>query len=121
MKITVGLLISLALFSGTLSAKEEKVSLDFQPPQVISTVEPSYPANAVSGGTVVLNVTVGPHGEIEDVKVLKAAGGFTQQAIETVKKWKFQPAQFNGKQVTASIPVVFSFSQPIVWWDRSSK
>ena len=121
MRITVGFLMCLVLFSSTLPAREEKASQDFQPPQVISTVEPSYPANTVSGGTVVLNVTVGPNGEIEDVHVLKAANGFTQQAMDTVRKWKFRPAQFDGKQVTASIPVVFSFSQPIVWWNNQSK
>ena len=121
MKVTVGFLMCLALFSSVLPAKEEKLPGDFQPPQVISTVDPSYPVNAVSGGTVVLNVTVSSNGEIEDVQVLKAAGGFTQQALETVRKWKFRAAQFNGKQVTASIPVVFSFSQPIVWWDKQSK
>ncbi len=121
MRITVGFLMCLLLFSSMLPAKGEKVSNDFKPPQVISTVEPSYPVNVVSGGTVVLNVTVGSDGGIEDVQVLQSAGGFTQQAMETVRKWKFRPAQFNGKQVTASIPVVFSFSQPIVWWNRQSK
>ena len=121
MKITFAFLMCLLLLSPTLSAKETKTPVDFQPPQVISAVEPYYPANAVSGGTVVLNVTVGSNGEIEDVQVLKAAGGFTQQAMGTVRKWKFRPAQFNGKQVTASISVVFSFSQPIVWWNRQSK
>ena len=121
MKTTFAILLCLLLPSPTLSAKEPKTSSDFQPPQVISTVEPSYPANAVSGGTVVLNVTIGSNGEIEDVQVLKAAGGFTQEAIETVRKWKFRPAQLNGKQLTASVPVVFSFSQPIVWWNHQSK
>jgi TonB family protein len=121
MKTVLGLATCLALISATLSAKEQKPSVGFQPPQVISTVEPSYPANTVSGGTVVLKVTVGASGEIESVRVMQEARGFTQQAIEAVRKWKFKPATLDGKPVMASMPVAFSFSQPIVWWDRQAK
>jgi TonB family protein len=121
MKATIGLVMCLALFSATLFAREEKASWNFQPPQVISTVEPSYPANTVAGGTVILKVTVSSSGEIEDVRVLQEAKGFTQQAIDAVRKWKFEPAKLDGKPVTASIPVAFSFSQPIVWWNRQAK
>jgi TonB family protein len=121
MKTGISLVMCLALLSVTLCAKGQKSSTDFQPPQVISTVEPSYPANTVAGGTVILKVTVSSSGEIEDVRVLQEAKGFTQQAIEAVRKWKFEPAKLDGKPITASIPVVFSFSQPIVWWNRQGK
>jgi protein TonB len=121
MKTVTGLFMCLALLSVTMSAGGQKASRDFQPPQVISTVEPFYPANTVAGGTVVLKVTVSFSGEIEDVLVLREAKGFTQQAVEAVRKWKFAPAKLDGKPVTASIPVAFSFSQPIVWWNRQGK
>lgn len=121
MKTSISLVICLVLFSVALHARGQKSSTDFQPPQVISTVEPSYPANTVAGGTVILKVTVSSSGEIEDVRVLQRAKGFTQQAIETVRKWKFEPAKLDGRPVAASIPVAFSFSQPIVWWNRKGK
>ena len=121
MKAGIGLLMCLVLFGVTLFAKGQKAPVNFQPPQVISTVEPSYPVNTVAGGTVVLKVTVSSSGEIEDVHVLQEAKGLTQQAIKAVRKWKFEPAQLDGKPVTASIPVAFSFSQPIVWWNRQAK
>ena len=121
MKTGISLLIFLTLSTVTLSAKGQKSSTDFQPPQVISTVEPSYPTNAVAGGTVILKVTINSSGGIEDVQVLQGAKGFTQQAIETVRKWKFEPAKLDEKRVEASIPVAFSFSQPIVWWNRQRK
>ena len=121
MKTGINLGICLALFSVTLCAKTQKPSVDFQPPQVISTVEPSYPPNTVTGGTVILKITVGPSGEVEDVQVLQQAKGFTQQAIKAVRKWTFEPAKLDGKPVKASIPVAFSFSQPIVWWNRKGK
>jgi len=121
MKTGIGLLMCLTLLGVMLSAKGQKSSLNFQPPQVLTTVEPSYPANTVAGGTVVLKVTVSASGEIKDVLVLQQAAGFTQQALEAVRKWKFKPATLDGKPVTASIPVAFSFSQPIVWWNRQTK
>jgi len=121
MKTGVRLVICLALFSLTLPARGQEPACHFQPPQVISTVEPTYPANSVAGGTVVLQVTVGSDGEIQNVRVLHQARGFTQQAIGAVRKWKFRAASFNGKPVEAAIPVAFSFSQPIVWWNHQAK
>jgi protein TonB len=121
MKTGISLVICLALFTVTLSAKGQKSSTGFLPPQIISTAEPSYPPNAVAGGTVILKVTINSSGVIGDVQVLQDAKGFTRQAIETVRKWKFEPAKLNGKPVEASIPVAFSFSQPIVWWNRQPK
>lgn len=121
MKKGLGIAICLAMFGVALSAKEQKTSPQFEPPQIVATVEPAYPVNTVTGGTVVLKVTVNSSGEITDVRVLQEAKGFTQQAIEAVKKWKFEPATLDGRPVTASIPVAFSFSQPIVWWNRQAK
>lgn len=121
MKTGIGLIMCLAVFSATVSAKTQRAPADFQPPQVISIVEASYPVNTVTSGTVVLKVTVASSGEIKNVEVLRGASGFTQQAVETVKKWKFAPATLDGKPVTASLPVAFSFSQPIVWWNRKGK
>jgi TonB family protein len=120
MKTVIGLAMCLALISAPLSVKGQKASVDFKPPQVILTVKPSYLANTVAGGTVVLKVTGGTSGEIESVRVMQEARGFTQQAIEAVRKWKFKPARLDGKPIMASMPVAFSFSQPIVWWDRQA-
>jgi TonB family protein len=44
-------------------------------------------------GTVVLEVTVSPEGHAEDIKVnVGLPFGLTQQAIDTVKEWRFKPA-----------------------------
>ena len=73
MKTGSSLLMCLALFTLPLCAKGQKTSTDFQPPRVISTVEPSYPPNAVVGGTVIMKVTVNSSGGIGDVQVLQEA------------------------------------------------
>ena len=120
-KTGVGLIMCLALLSVTVSAKTQRTPADFQPPQVISTVEPSYPASTVTGGTVVLEATVASSGKVKNVEVLRGASGFTLRALETAVKWKFAPATLDGESVIASLPVAFSFSQPIVWWNRTRK
>jgi hypothetical protein len=48
--------------------REAKKAPAFEPVQVVSTVETYYPPASVALGTVVLEVTVGPGGEIQDVK-----------------------------------------------------
>jgi len=121
MKKGLRVALCLAIVSIALSAKTQGTAPAFEPPQVISTVEPTYPVNTVAGGTVVLKVTISPSGEIAEVRVLQEAKGFTNLAIEAVKKWKFEPAKLDGRPITASIPVSFSFSQPIVWWNRQAK
>lgn len=120
-KAAIRLVMCLALFSVIHSAKGHEAPADFQAPQGITTVEPAYPASVVIGGTVVLKVRVSSSGEFQDVQVLREASGFEQLAIETVKKREFAAAAFDGKPVTASLPVAFSFSQPIVWWGRQGK
>ena len=111
----------LAFLFVSVQAKGEEKAAAFEPPRVISTVEANYPVTTIQGGTVVLEVTVSATGAIEKVRVLQGAQGFTQQAVEAIKKWKFAAARFEGKPVAASIPVAFSFSQPIVWWTQQKK
>lgn len=52
-------------------------------------------------GYVVLSVLINANGEVEDVKVLESQPGgiFEQVAVQGVQDWKFQPAQYQGRQV----------------------
>jgi hypothetical protein len=76
---------------------------------------------SLSTGLYRKKALIGSTRGIEGFQEPKAAGGFTKLAMETVRKWHFPPAQFDGRQTTASLPVVFSFNQPIVWWNNQSK
>lgn len=61
-------------------------------------------------GTVELSVIVTKNGAVESVVVLRGAPfALTQQAIETVQKWKFKPAKFIGKSVAVRVPVDIEF------------
>ena len=105
-------------FAAALSGQEKP---RFEPPQVLAAEEPVYPFNAVNPGTVVLEISLDPTGKIEEVKVVQAAPGFTQEAQRVIQKWKFKPARLNGEPIRSVIPVAFSFSQPLIWRPRKTQ
>lgn len=57
-----------------------------------------------------LSLVVDSSGAPQDVKVARALGaGLDAQAIETISKWKFQPAMKDGHPVAVTIDVEVSF------------
>lgn len=57
-------------------------------------------------GSITLSVVVTPAGAADSIFVLKGAPfQMNEQAIETVRKWKFKPAMKNGKPVSSRVPV----------------
>ncbi|MGB7281105.1 MAG: energy transducer TonB [Candidatus Acidiferrum sp.] len=61
-------------------------------------------------GTVELSVVVTKNGTVESVVVLRGAPfALTQQAVETVQKWKFKPAKLQGRSVPVRVPVDIEF------------
>ncbi len=61
-------------------------------------------------GTVVLSIVVGADGAVSDTKVIKPIDkGLTENAVQTVKTWKFEPAIKNGKPVPCKVMVEVSF------------
>ncbi len=61
-------------------------------------------------GTVVLWIVVQADGSVTDVRVVKPLGlGLDEKAVESVKTWKFKPAQKNGVPVPVLMSVEVSF------------
>jgi len=89
--------------------KTEKAAVRFEPIDVVSTVDPVYPANVVSWGTVILEVTVDETGALDGIKVLRDLPPFTEESQRAVKKWKFRAARLDDEAVRSSLIVVFSF------------
>jgi TonB family protein len=57
-------------------------------------------------GTIVLSVVVTPEGRSDSILVLKGAPFLlNKQAIEAVQKWKFKPAEKDGKPVRVRVPI----------------
>jgi protein TonB len=96
--------------------REEQVA--FVSPSIstdINNRKPYYPQVARRRGmqgNVLLQVSVGIHGEVLDV-VIKQSSGYLlldEAAKETIKEWQFQPAQRDGKLEIGRIEIPIRFN-----------
>jgi TonB family protein len=83
-------------------------------PQCIHCPPPQYTGDARKAkveGTVVLQVVITPDGRATSVKIVKDPGkGLGMRAVDTVRKWKFQPAAgVDGKPVAVTVPIEVTF------------
>jgi TonB family protein len=80
-------------------------------PVCIDCPAPSFPPEArrakILEGNVVLEITVSEKGRTSDIEVLSDPGnGFTREAVEAVKHWKYKPAiSKDGRKISTRIKV----------------
>jgi TonB family protein len=61
-------------------------------------------------GVVSLNVVIDKTGRVSRASIAHAAGlGLDEQAVRTVRTWRFNPAQRNGKPVAVSVYIEVAF------------
>jgi protein TonB len=83
------------------------------PPKKIKDVRPSYPPLAMAmqvRGTVILDVTIGTDGKVQDAKVLHSIPQLDLAALEAVRQWEYEPIRINGALVTLIMTVVVNFA-----------
>lgn len=83
-----------------------------QMPRVLSEVRPTYPKVArekEQEGAVVLDVLIDELGNVRQVDVVESEEVFRNEAVEAMKKFKFSPANINGKNVAVKIRYVIKF------------
>src|SRR5271170_4973114 len=84
-------------------ASFQPVTKGMKPPKATSAPDPKFPdlpADAEPRGTVVMLIGVDTKGRVEAVRVLRSdEQAFETTAVATVKKWKFKPAQKDGRPV----------------------
>ena len=83
-----------------------------QMPKVINEVRPNYPKTAREKqleGSVVLDVLIDQSGNVRHVAVVESADVFKDEAVNAMKKFKFSPANINGKAVAVKIRYVIKF------------
>ena len=82
-------------------------------PRVISRTDPEFsePARrAKYQGTSVFMLIVDKTGEPRDIRVVQPLGaGLDRKAVETISKWRFDPAQKDGQPVDVEIAVEVDF------------
>ncbi|MGH9458908.1 MAG: TonB family protein [Thermoanaerobaculia bacterium] len=87
-----------------------RVGGDVKPPQILSRVNPIYPAEARAArisGIVIIETVISASGIVEDVKVLKGLPfGLDEAAAHAVRQWTFTPATLDGK----AVPVIFNLT-----------
>ncbi len=75
------------------------------PPEVITPIQPLYPARAKSQrvtGTVTLAFVVDSDGNVRDISVIDASppGIFEDASQHAVSRWRFRPARLRGNPVS---------------------
>lgn len=82
-------------------------------PSVVSDVRIPYPAEAKAKkieGKVVLELLIDGSGQVRDVRLVSGPGyGLNEAAVEAIRRFRFQPAEIEGKPVAVRIPFTYNF------------
>lgn len=93
--------------------KPLKAGKGVSPPRASFAPDPEYTEIARKAkyqGTVVLWVVVGPDGNPRDIRIARGLGlGLDDKAVESVSRWRFEPAMKEGQPVAVQINVEVNF------------
>ena len=73
---------------------------------------PPYPKTARNAGkqaTVTLKIRITNTGHVEDIQVIDGEEPFTTAAVDTVKKWRYSPATYQGKPISVYRVIKIAF------------
>ncbi len=85
-------------------------------PVVIREVKPNYTGEAMRAriqGLVTMEAIVMPDGSVGNVHIIKSLDstfGLDQEAVATIKKWRFKPGMLRGQPVPVQIVIEMSFT-----------
>jgi TonB family protein len=91
-------------------AREVTEESHFQPAKAVSVSDVTIPPSSIANGTVVLDVMISEKGEVRNVQVRRDIASETEEAVRSVRTWKFAPAKFNGKAVASRMTVAVTFN-----------
>lgn len=96
-------------------AQFQRVTQGMKPPKATSAPDPKFPdlpADAEPRGAVVMLVGITAKGRVQAVRVLRSdEPAFETSAVNTVKKWKFHPAEKSGQAVPVQVTVEMKFER----------
>ncbi len=96
-------------------AQFQRVTAGMKPPKVTLAPDPKFPdlpPDAEPHGTVIMLVGVNAKGRVQAVRVLRSdEKAFEQSAVDTVKKWRFKPAEKSGQPVPVQVTVEMKFQR----------
>lgn len=101
------------LVSVSASAQDGGVGVLTKPPALLTQVEAAYPpdmADAGVGGTVTMEIDVGPDGRVSDARVVGSAGqAFDESALAAVRQFTFSPAEVDGQPAAVRLQYRYEF------------
>jgi TonB family protein len=100
------------LDSGVHAAGFSENAKGYSGPTPLSLVAAPFPAQAFSGGEILLDAKVDTRGKVTDVRVVQGQPPFLEEVLGAVQTWTFLPARQDGRDVEARVGIVFQFAQP---------
>ena len=91
-----------------------RIGGDVRAPQKLHHVAPIYPAVAAQArisGTVILEATIAPSGEVVNVTVLRSVPLLDAAAVTAVRQWRYEAPRLNGTPVAILLTVTVRFAQ----------
>ena len=82
-------------------------------PEKVVHVQPVYPAIARGArvqGTVVVEVVVGPSGDVDQTRVVRSIPILDEAAVSAVRRWKYKPTVIDGTAVPVTMAVRVTFT-----------
>lgn len=85
-----------------------------KPSEAIRKATPLYPREEPQkSASVTVGLTVEADGKASDIRIVHSAGkAFDRSALDAVKRWVFEPATCDGKQIATRVNVVVEFVAP---------
>ena len=100
-------------FGGGIGGGVYRVGGGVSAPRAIYAPDPNYSEEARKAkyqGTVVLWVIVGTDGRTRDIRVQRSLGlGLDENAVEAIRRWRFEPARKDGVPVAVQVSVEVNF------------
>jgi TonB family protein len=85
---------------------------DVKPAKLIKSVQPIYPQMARTqhvSGDVQVDALIDADGNVSSMKVLSGPALLRDAALQSLKQWKYQPAELDGKPTSMHLTVVLQF------------
>jgi outer membrane biosynthesis protein TonB len=94
------------------SFQPPNASSSYAPPQVLTATFSPYPANGLSSGAVVMDVSIDSHGTITKVATVRDVPTLTAAAAAALKNWSFKAASFGNAPTSSKVVVAMVFRNP---------
>jgi len=103
-----------AAFAAAVAAHDPvRIGGEIKAPAKIRDVKPEYPAEARGAGVqgvVIVEVLVGPDGDVLDAWALRSIPLLDEAALDAVRQWHFTPTIVDGVPRSALITVTVNFT-----------